>query len=67
MDAPQIRGGAVQVPDRPGLGVTLDRARLAEAHELYVEHGLGARDDAIGMQYLVEDWVFDAKRPCLVR
>lgn len=67
VDAPQIRDGAVQVPDRPGLGVTIDRARLAEAHELYVEHGLGARDDAISMQYLVEDWVFDAKRPCLVR
>lgn len=67
VDAPKIRDGVVQVPDKPGLGVTLDRARLAEAHELYVEHGLGARDDAIGMQYLVEDWVFDAKRPCLVR
>lgn len=47
--------------------MTLDRARLAEAHELYVEQGLGARDDAIGMQYLVKDWVFDSKRPCLVR
>ncbi|MEJ1089726.1 enolase C-terminal domain-like protein [Microbacterium sp. Mu-80] len=67
VDAPQIRDGAVQVPDRPGLGVTLNRDRLAEAHELYVEHGLGARDDAIGMRYLVTDWTFDAKRPCLVR
>jgi glucarate dehydratase len=47
--------------------VTIDRARLAEAHELYVEHGLGARDDAVGMQYLVPDWQFDSKRPSLVR
>lgn len=67
VDAPQIRDGAVRVPDRPGLGVTIDRVRLAEAHELYVEHGLGARDDAIGMQYLVPDWQFDSKRPALVR
>lgn len=67
VDAPSIRGGAVQVPERPGLGVTLDRARLAEAHELYAEHGLGVRDDAAAMQYLVRDWVFDSKRPCLVR
>jgi glucarate dehydratase len=28
---------------------------------------LGARDDAVAMQYLVPDWRFDAKRPCLVR
>jgi glucarate dehydratase len=67
VDAPEIRDGAVRVPDRPGLGVTIDRARLAEAHELYVEHGLGARDDAIGMQYLVPGWQFDSKRPSLVR
>lgn len=67
VDAPKIRDGAVRVPDRPGLGVTLDRARLAEAHELYLEHGLGVRDDAVAMQYLVKDWVFDNKRPCLVR
>lgn len=55
------------MPDTPGLGVTLDRGRLAEAHELYLEHGLGARDDAIAMQHLVPGWTFDPKRPCLVR
>ncbi|RYB94483.1 glucarate dehydratase [Nocardioides oleivorans] len=64
---PEIRDGAVQVPEQAGLGVTLDPDRLAEAHELYLEHGLGARDDAIAMQYLVPDWSFDPKRPCLVR
>ena len=31
------------------------------------EHGLGARDDAVSMQYLVQGWEFDPKRPCLVR
>jgi len=63
----QIVDGAIEVPSSPGLGVTLDREALAAAHELYLEHGLGARDDAVAMQYLVDDWTFDPKRPCLVR
>ncbi|KJK10143.1 glucarate dehydratase [Terrabacter sp. 28] len=63
----EIRDGAIEVPTAPGLGVTLDRDALTEAHELYLEHGLGARDDAVAMQYLVDDWAFDPKRPCLVR
>jgi len=66
-NAPEISHGAIRVPTAPGLGVTLDRDRVAEAHELYVEHGLGQRDDAAAMQYLVEGWSFDPKRPCLVR
>ncbi|MGW9113367.1 enolase C-terminal domain-like protein [Microbacterium sp. NPDC055683] len=64
---PVIRDGAVRVPEAAGLGVTIDRDRLAAAHELYREHGLGARDDAASMQYLVDGWTFDPKRPCLVR
>ncbi|MBM6545093.1 glucarate dehydratase [Janibacter sp. YIM B02568] len=62
-----IRDGAIEVPTAPGLGITVDRDRLAEAHALYEEHGLGARDDAAAMQYLVQGWSFDPKRPCLVR
>jgi glucarate dehydratase len=63
----EIRDGSVAVPTAAGLGVELDRERLAEAHALYVEHDLGQRDDAIAMQYLVPGWAFDPKRPCLVR
>lgn len=63
----QIRDGAIDVPTAPGLGVHLDRERLAEAHELYREHGLGARDDSVAMQHLVPGWTFDPKRPALVR
>ncbi|WP_433160467.1 enolase C-terminal domain-like protein [Kribbella sp. CA-247076] len=63
----RIVDGAIAVPTRPGLGVDLDRDALAAAHELFQEHGLGARDDALAMQYLLKDWVFDPKRPCLVR
>jgi glucarate dehydratase len=62
-----IRDGEIKVPATAGLGVELDRAKLDAAHELYLEHGLGARDDSLAMQYLVQDWQFDPKRPCLVR
>jgi glucarate dehydratase len=62
-----IRDGQVRVPTAPGLGVQVDPDRLAAAHELYREHGLGSRDDAVAMQYLVAGWEFDPKRPCLVR
>jgi len=63
----QIVGGKVQVPQKPGLGIEIDLDALEKAHVLYREHGLGARDDAIAMQYLVPNWKFDNKRPCLVR
>ncbi|GAA1693282.1 glucarate dehydratase [Kribbella yunnanensis] len=63
----QIVDGAIAVPTRPGLGVDLDRDALAAAHALYLEHGLGARDDSVAMQYVMKDWAFDPKRPCLVR
>ncbi len=63
----RIEGGMVRVPDRPGLGVTLDMAEVEKAHRLYLEHGLGARDDAVAMQYLIPGWTFDPKRPALDR
>jgi glucarate dehydratase len=63
----QIVGGLVQVPKRPGLGIELDMAEVEKAHRLYMEHGLGARDDAIAMQYLVPGWKFNPKRPALDR
>lgn len=57
----------MQVPTKPGLGVELDMDQVMKAHELYQKHGLGARDDAMGMQYLIPGWTFDNKRPCMVR
>ena len=63
----QIRGGMVQVPQRPGLGVELDMQALEAAHDLYKNMGLGARDDAMAMQYLIPGWKFNNKQPCLVR
>lgn len=63
----QIKGGMVEVPDKPGLGVEIDMDQIEKAHELYKKEGLGARNDAIAMQYLIPGWKFDAKKPCLVR
>ncbi|AXF76741.1 glucarate dehydratase [Erwinia tracheiphila] len=63
----QIKGGCVQVPERPGLGVELDMDQVMKANRLYLQHGLGARNDAQAMQFLVPGWAFDNKRPCLVR
>jgi glucarate dehydratase len=63
----RIVDGHVQVPDRPGLGIELDMTEVDKAHQLYLRHGLGARDDALAMQHLIPGWTFDPKRPCLVR
>ena len=68
----QIVGGMVDVPKKPGLGVEidpveLDMAEVEKAHQLYKQHGLGARDDAAAMQYLIPGWTFDPKRPAFVR
>ncbi len=63
----QIVGGKITVPTRPGLGIEPDLKQIAQAHELYRKMGLGARDDAQAMQFLVPNWTFHPKRPCLVR
>ena len=63
----QIQDGFVQVPEKPGLGVELDMDAVMQAHALYQQHGLGARDDAMAMQYLIPGWTFNNKQPCLVR
>jgi glucarate dehydratase len=63
----QIVAGHVQVPKKPGLGLELDMAEVDKAHQLYLQHGLGARDDAVAMQYLIPGWRFDPKRPAMQR
>ena len=63
----RIKGGLVTVPEKPGLGIEIDLDQLRSGHELYKSHGLGARDDAVAMQYLIPGWTFDPKRPCLTR
>jgi len=63
----RIAGGKVAVPPKPGLGVEIDMGEIEKHHRLYLEHALGARDDATAMQYLIPGWKFDNKRPALVR
>jgi glucarate dehydratase len=66
-DPLKIEGGLIRVPDRPGLGIEIDMAEVEKAHQAYRNMGLGARDDAVAMQFLIPGWKFDNKRPCLVR
>ncbi|MBV2180999.1 MAG: glucarate dehydratase [Castellaniella sp.] len=66
-DPLRIIDGAIAVPQVPGLGIRIDSDRLARAHALYQEKGLGSRDDSVGMQFLIPGWCFDNKQPSLVR
>ena len=63
----QIKEGYVDVPKKPGLGIEIDLVAIEKAHQLYLQHGLGARDDAIAMQFLIPGWKFNPKMPALVR
>jgi glucarate dehydratase len=63
----RIVNGQIVLPEAPGLGIEPDMERITKAHKLYQEKGLGARDDALAMQYLLPGWTFDNKRPCMVR
>ncbi|MCY8673000.1 glucarate dehydratase [Bacillus haynesii] len=62
-----IADGYVQVPDQPGLGIEIDMEQVKKANELYEKMTAGERNDAVAMQFLIENWRFDPKRPCLVR
>lgn len=63
----EIEDGVIKVGNAPGLGIELDMDKVAKAHELYMSLPNHDRDDAVVMQYLIKDWKFDSKRPCLVR
>jgi glucarate dehydratase len=64
-DPLKIDGGRLTVPEKSGLGIELDMDQVEAAHRLYKHAALGARDDAIAMQFLKPNWKFDPKRPCL--
>jgi glucarate dehydratase len=65
---PQIEDGHIEVsPKVSGLGIEPDMDRILSAHELYKTNCLGGRDDAAAMQFLIPDWKFDPKRPCMER
>lgn len=67
LDAPSIVNGKLQVPKGSGLGVHLNMERVQQANELYRRLPTHDRDDSVAMQYLIPNWVYDSRRPCLVR
>ncbi len=54
-----IKDGHMRVPDGPGLGVDLDPAKVAVAHERYLRSGMRRRIDAEKMLRFDPNW----KRP----
>lgn len=51
-----IRDGKMKVPTGPGIGVRLDRDRLARAHEVYQKCGIRERDDVFTMRLVEPGW-----------
>lgn len=51
-----ITGGRMKVPAAPGLGVGLDRDKLAAAHETYNKCGMRDRDDVTTMRMVEPGW-----------
>lgn len=66
-DAMQIRDGKVIIPDKPGLGITLNHKKLEEAHKNYLTLQNHDRDDSMAMKYLIPGWKYDHNKPALVR
>ena len=54
--------GSVAVPRSPGLGIEVDRDRLAAMHQQYLACGLTERDDEVEMQKIEPGWRFQATR-----
>ena len=51
-----IKDGAMTLPEGPGLGVALDRDKLARANEVYRKTDMRQRDDATLMRKLEPGW-----------
>lgn len=51
-----IAGGAVTIPDAPGLGVDLDRDRLRRLHDQFLACGIRQRDDVGQMRKYRPEW-----------
>ena len=46
----------MQIPEGPGLGVTLDQDKLSRAAETYAKSGMRSRNDGETMRRLVPGW-----------
>lgn len=58
----RIEQGAIAVPSGGGLGIEVDRAKLAQLHKQYLKCGLTERDDEVEMQKVQPGWAFQATR-----
>ena len=58
----QFEEGAVALPRAPGLGIEVDRDKLARMNAQYHACGLTERDDEIEMQKVQPGWEFQATR-----
>lgn len=54
--------GAITVPRAPGLGIEVDRAKLASMRAQYFACGLTERDDEVEMQKIQPGWTFQSTR-----
>ncbi|HEY8702881.1 MAG TPA: glucarate dehydratase family protein [Arthrobacter sp.] len=54
--------GSVRVPEGPGLGVELDREKLAGLHQQYLDTNRGSRDDTGYMQKFVPGFTAELPR-----
>ncbi len=52
----KFRDGKLPVPPAPGIGVNLDRDKLARAHEVYRKSGMRQRDDAGTLRRIEPNW-----------
>ena len=57
-----IKGGSLAAPSGPGLGIEVDRDRLAALHQNYLACGLTERDDETEMGKVEPGWQFQATR-----
>lgn len=57
-----FRNGAIAIPDKPGLGVTIDRVQLERLHQNYLNCGLAFRNDETEMQKIEPGWKFQSLR-----
>ena len=62
VEALTFEAGAVELPRAPGLGIEVDRAKLAQMHARYLACGLTERDDETEMQKVAPGWRFQATR-----
>jgi len=58
----QFEDGVIAVPRKPGLGIEVDRAKLASLHKQYLACGLTERNDEIEMQKVQPGWTFQPTR-----